>query len=287
MANALALKANMPVRAFVLGRPKSGKTGSLACLADAGFKLRVLDYDWNPEPLLQYASEAALANVDVVQLKDELWDSPDGLTPRGMPTAFTDGLRMMQKWAYKLPDGTEVDLGSSKDWGPDHVVVIDSATSFGTAAKNRAMIKLNKTRKNSNWRVWDFAQQDMVQAIRIMKTGRYHLIVFSHPKMIGPEMVNEDDDDTTKDIKKAVAELVPTRLYPSAPGKALSQVIGAELPIIIKADVRTHQGVEKRMFTAAPSLDTDTGAPLLNMKWPQPAETALLEVFKAMGVRMP
>lgn len=293
MANAALLKANMPVRALIQGRPKTGKTGALAILADHGFKLRILDFDANPEPLLQFTSTAGLENMDIIQLQDKMRDSNSAVGPSGKPEAFTEGLKMLTEWSYKNSDGTVTNLGKSKDWGPDTIVVIDSLTSMGDAAKSRAMSKLNKTRENSNWRVWGFAQQDIQNTIKLLKNPdyRYHLIVLSHPKMIGPDPLNEDKNLTEAEqqnnaILAARASVIPTRLYPSTPGKALSPTIGAELPIILRSDVGEYRGRIRNIFTAEPGYDTDTGAPVKlpdNIKWPLPAETALLDLFKAMG----
>lgn len=296
MANLETLLANTPVRAFIQGRPKTGKTGALAALANAGFKLRVIDYDGNIQPLTQFVNPNARPLVDIVQLQDKLWNSNDGMAPMGKPTAFDDGLKLMQHWKYRerkpgdAPEEfTEIDLGKPSEWGPDTVVVIDSMTSFGDAAKRRAMVMLNKTRKNSNWRVWDFAQQDVSQAIKLMAhpATRYHLLIMTHPKEISPEIAADEDDQATKDIKQRKAALSPGRIYPSAPGKALSQVVAAQLPIVIRSFVGGNVGKECNLMTAEPSADTDLGVPVVGIKWPLPAETALLTIFKAMGVQMP
>lgn len=286
MANALALKRNMPVRVLIQGRPKTGKTGALVALVEAGFKLRMLDFDANPEPLLTFASDEALdKRVDIVQLEDKMWDSSDGVVPMGKPEAFSQALGLLKHWKYKNSDGTEVDLGKPSEWGPDTILAVDSLTSLGAAAKNRAMVMLNKTRKNSNWRVWDFAQQDIRNTVKLMASAktRYHLVILSHPKMIGPEMPEEGDSDLEKALKTRAAAVVPTRLYPDTPGKALSPTIGAEVPIILKSEIQEYHGKMRRMFDASPTTDTDSGAPVKGMTWPQPAETALLELFKALG----
>lgn len=294
MASLNTLLANTPVRAFVQGRPKTGKTGALVALVNAGFKLRMLDYDGNIQPLTQFVDPDKRHLVDIVQLQDKLWNSGDGMAPQGKPTAFDDGLKLMQHWKYRYsaeidasiePYNNEVDLGKPADWGPDHIVVIDSMTSFGEAAKRRAMVMLNKTRKNSNWRVWDFAQQDVSMAIKAMAhpATRYHLLVMTHPKEISPEVADEDDDQITKEIKQRRAGLSPGRIYPSAPGKALSQVVGAQLPIIIRSFVGQHLGHTRNLMSAEPSADTDLGVPVKGLKWPIPSEDALLAVFTAMG----
>ncbi len=59
----------------------------------------------------------------------------------------------MDRWKY-TEDGEEVDLGASKDWGPDTVVVLDSLTAMGTAAFRRQMSLMNKTPLNTTQQLW-------------------------------------------------------------------------------------------------------------------------------------
>ncbi len=40
-----------------LGYPGAGKTGSWACLANAGYQLRIIDLDHNLDPLLEFIDE--------------------------------------------------------------------------------------------------------------------------------------------------------------------------------------------------------------------------------------
>src|ERR1700692_1276245 len=49
MTNAANLLRNPALRIMVVGYPGTAKTGSLASLLNAGFKIRMLDYDGNIE----------------------------------------------------------------------------------------------------------------------------------------------------------------------------------------------------------------------------------------------
>ena len=140
MANALDLiQAIPPVRMLLVGYPGSGKTGSLVSLLNAGFKMRVLDFDGNLEPVFTFAQRDKLANLDILQLKgaDAVKMGSHVIEANGVPHAFADAVRAMDRWTYKRGEET-IDLGSSKDWGPDTVVVLDSLTSMGEAALLRA-----------------------------------------------------------------------------------------------------------------------------------------------------
>lgn len=297
MANAASLINKTAVRAIILGRPKTHKTGALAALANAGFKIRMLDYDGNYESLVHNLTPEGLARVDIVSLEDKLRLADGGyIEPVGLPTAFTEGLRLMSEWKYRDPDtGLEVNLGKSSEWGPDTVVVLDSLTKFGDAAYRLAMVKLNKNPKTANRRVWQFATADQQGALRIMASRRfgYHLVIIAHEKAQGPETYGDDDDDMQMDLKKRMAEVVPTRIYPTALGRKLPEVIGGEVSTIIRAQVIEKGGKTIRALSIDPALDTDVAAPVLKdndgkrLNGPLPADTGLLTIFKALGANPP
>ena len=72
MTNAGNLLASTPARIMIVGYPGAGKTGALACLANAGYKLRILDFDGNLEPLLDNLDDRAVPLVDAIHFEDEL-----------------------------------------------------------------------------------------------------------------------------------------------------------------------------------------------------------------------
>src|SRR5258705_217600 len=147
MANAAGLLANLPVRMLIVGYPGAGKTSALAALANAGYKLRILAYDkiGNMAPLFAYVHPDKLSNIDIVTFEDKTRVTPNGIEPAGIPTAFANGMAMMERWKYKNPDGSETDLGKPSDWGSDTIVVLDTLTAMGEAAKRRVMVMMNKT----------------------------------------------------------------------------------------------------------------------------------------------
>src|ERR1700719_2135528 len=116
MANAVKLLATNPVRCLMVGYPGSGKTGSLACLLNAGFKMRFMDFDGNLEPLMLYADRDKLVNLDVLHFEDQMRLTSNGfMEPVGIPQAFFQAHQAMDHWRYKDDDGADVDLGHSRD----------------------------------------------------------------------------------------------------------------------------------------------------------------------------
>lgn len=287
MTNAANLLRNPALRIMVVGYPGTAKTGSLVSLLNAGFKIRMLDYDGNIEPLLQYADKDKLKNLDIVYLEDKMRLGTQFSEPAGLPTALQDGRKLLDEWKYKEEDGTEVNLGKPEDWGPDTIVVLDSLTKLGDAAFRRAMKVLNKTPANITDRVWGLAMQEQAAFVEKLasRNNKYHVIVLAHLKMLGPADVRAGDSALTEQIKEAQADIVPTRMYPSALGKVLARNIGAEFPILLEAEVITKGGKTTRTLNLEPKT-------LVDIKFPGdypkegsrlPIETGMLRVFETLS----
>ncbi len=287
MTTAADLLASTPARIMLIGYPGSAKTGSLACLANAGYKLRILDFDGNLEPLLLHLDKRALPLVDAIHFEDEMRNANKYIECVGIPHAFNDALTALKHWTYgKDP---VVDLGRSKDWGPDTVVVLDSLTTMGDAAFNRTLKACNRTPLNCTRQIWGSAMQDQEAALRIMRgeDRHYHLIVIAHLKLIGPEDVEKDDDDTTKDIKAEVAQIVPHRLYPWCLGQKLSPKIGGRMPTMVLAEAQQRANSVKRVLVTEPRPDIDLKVPAPGLPKTLPIETGLLTLFEALGHKAP
>lgn len=271
---------------MIVGYPGSAKTGGLASLVDAGYKLRVLDYDGNFFPVLQYVKDKSkLANVDVVTLKDKLRNGQKFLETAGIPEAFARGLALMDEWKYTDEDGTEVNLGRSKDWGCDTIIVVDSGTAMGVAAFRRQMSLMNKTPTNTTQQLWGIAmqQQDMFMERAVDPTKKHHVIVLNHLKMIGPKDIAASDDETTKELKKRVADLVETRLFPNALGQGLPPEIGRHFPILIEASSTFKANQAKRVYKTVPRPELDLKLPVRLNKGEYPIETGLADIFAELA----
>jgi hypothetical protein len=298
MASGKDLARKPAVRALLMGYPGTGKTGALASLANAGFKLRIIDFDGNPESLLQYTDRSRLGNIDIVSCEDNLGDLGQYVGPKGIPSAFTQALRTLIRWKYEDPSGDVVDektgkhyvdLGPTSEWGPDTVVVLDGLTGQGKAAFRRAQAMLNKTPLNTTQQVWGAAMADQEAMIEILTraSNRYHVVCISHLKIIGPKADANADSSLVKDIKEAQAELVKTKLMPSALGWALPQSIAGHFPVVACAEVRVKGKNASRVLTASAREDMDLKLPAKGDFGDLPLATGLLDIFKALGANPP
>lgn len=288
MAN---LAGQFPVRALIVGYPGSAKTGALAALADAGLKLRVIAFDkrGNMQPLYAYSKPENHHNIDVELFEDKIGiTSPAGqpagqIEPIGIPDAFPRAMKMLDHWKYKNEDGTEVDLGHSKDWGLDTVVVIDSLTSLGDSSKRRARKLLNARNPNDD-RVYGVAMAEQEQFIeRLMSSAnKHHVIVLSHLRIIGPRDKRKGDSEIMEKIKEDTADLIRTRLFPSALGWQLPQQIGRHFPIILEARAETIGTQKKYYIRSVTDLELDVKVPA-NVPAKMEVKDALVKVFDAVS----
>jgi AAA domain len=110
-----------------IGDSATGKTTSLFQLVAAGYKLRIWDFDNLLSPLISVTRAKApelLDNIEFMSFRDEYMTTAAGpIVPR--PVAFTEGLKAFDKWE----DGSR-----PKDWGSDHIAVVDSGTTMARAA---------------------------------------------------------------------------------------------------------------------------------------------------------
>jgi len=296
--NAADLLSDPRIVMMIVGWPGSGKTGAIASLLDAGYKVRLLDFEGNYHSLLKFADPSKLENLDIVTMQDTLrGDEQRAIEPDGIPEAFNGALKLLQnEWKYKNADGTETNLGKSKDWGPDTVLVIDSLTAMGEAAFRRARKMMNKTSANTTAAVWGAAVDDQIAFIQALKHNRrkHHVIFLAHLQMVGPDvpLFTKDDEQTgMKDIKAQIAEeraeLMKTRLYPRAVTRNASQVIAKEFPTMLLAERKVKKGAPVRVLRTSTGEELDLKFPARDPEIEYPIETGLADIFKKLGAKAP
>ena len=275
-----------PVRCLLVGFPGSGKTGALACLLNAGFKLRVLDFDGNLEPLLLYADKDKLKNLSAVYLEDRMTITPSGFVePVGIPQAFAEAFRLMDHWKFKDEEGNEVDLGPSREWGPDTILVLDGLTSMGEAAMRRARKIMNKGVANTTMQVQMLAQGEQAAFIDRLtsKRNRFHVIALAHLKMIAPKDIQRDDPDTTKELKERLIDMIPSRYYPRALGQELPQHVGGYFPTLLRVELEFKGHTPTRWIKTVSQEALDLKIPAPNFPARLSIEDGMLQVFRALS----
>lgn len=294
MASAQDLAADGSVigpRILILGYPGSAKTGSLAALVDAGYRLRIMAFDKVRsvvDPLTAFVKDRSkLVNVDIVGLEDKLRGGAKQFETVGKPEAFSKAFALTDNWRYTDPlTGEEIDLGPVKDWTPQDILVVDSITAMGEASMRRRLFMSNRIGKTKRKNDWGGAMDDQKAFIEkacsnYQKCG---VIMISHLKLIGPKDDEEDDTDTVKSNKSEIAQVVPFKLFPSALGRALPPEIGQFFPVTVLCTTRSRGGKNvDRIIEVEPRMDVDLKLPALGVKNGLPVDSGMLTIFKALG----
>jgi hypothetical protein len=256
---------------LVEGDPGSGKTGGLASLVKAKYKLRILDYDNGLESLKQFILRDCpelIGNVEYRTLRDKRKASPDGPIIDGQPKAFVDGIKMLDRWKYKLDNGEEVDFGVPANWGSDVILVIDSLTFFSDAAFNfrEPLVPRSRDGKYDQRAVYFDAQKAIEKVLGLIQSEsfRTNVIVNTHIKYV-------DNEDGTR------------KGYPTAVGAALSPQIPAYFNSV--ALCRTKPGGKRVIQTAATSLIDLKNPKPFAMLPEYPIETGLADFFAVLKAK--
>lgn len=169
------------VKILYIGDSSTGKTGSLVSLVEAGYRIRMLDYDMGIGTLASFVKRQCpdrLGQIDYIPLRDKMKIAPSakyggqkGPVTDGTPKAFTSGLDFMTKWE----DGS-----IPAEWGPDTIFVLDSLSAFARSAYDWAF-SLNPAAKDP--RQWFFAAQQGVENVVSLLTNESfatNVIVITH-----------------------------------------------------------------------------------------------------------
>ena len=190
------------------GDSGSGKTGSLASLVKAGYKLRILDFDNGLDVLKSFVlhdSPGSIENVEFASLRDKRKASPTGPVIDGQPRAFITALKLLDRWKY---DG--VDLGVPAEWGSDCILVIDSLTMLSDACYDwrEPLVPRGSSGNYDKRAVYYDAQKAIEEVLALLTSESFktNVIVISHIKYM-------DMPDGTK------------KGFPTAVGSALSPTI--------------------------------------------------------------
>jgi len=100
------------IRILYVGNSGAGKTGSLVSLVKAGYRVRLIDLDNGFGILKQYVLHECpdkIGNVSVVSYRDKYKATPAGIQVNGVPTAYINTMKALDKW----PD----DESNPAEWG--------------------------------------------------------------------------------------------------------------------------------------------------------------------------
>ena len=202
---------------LVAGESGVGKTALLATLANAGYNLRILDYDNGLDILSDFLKPEAMDRVHYVTLRDSFTEA----------TAWQDGLKILSHWKTDTED-----FGCPKDWGKEDVLVIDSLTFMAISALKRTMqVAGKKLTDRPAIGDWGDAINDLKILLDDFASGEYNCSV-----VINTHIQYMEDAAGGK------------KLYPTVIGNSLPPIVGRYFNNVIRLDVKPGKNGGSRIL---------------------------------------
>lgn len=247
-----AHQSNEYVKLLLLGHAKSGKTTSLVSLAEAGYKLRILDLDNLLAPLTAAIRERCpdkLRNVEYRTIRDIRKMTDAGPTIQGVPKAFPTAIKMIDRWKYD-----DTDLGIPGNWGPECILVIDSLSRFCDAAYDwcEALIPRGKSGDFDGRAVYGNAQ-DAVENVLSTITGdafETNVIVLCHG------VYQEEDKGVIKIFPQGVGQKLSPKIPQYFPNYIRYKNLGGKRTIQLKSDPMIDLATPKSVQDETLPLET-------------------------------
>jgi hypothetical protein len=198
-------------RILIAGESGAGKTSLVATLANAGYKIRIADFDGGLNILENYVEPEARGNVHYINFQDEL----------GKSDAIDRFFKALRKWD---------DLGAVADWDDDTVLVIDSLAFMGEASLRKALgFAGKKVTDRLSPAEWYDAQREVKQLLQYLLSDsvKCHVVVLTHIKYV------EDDSGISTG-------------YPSAVSKGFDVEVPKYFNDMYRLDVKQSKGEYKR-----------------------------------------
>lgn len=263
---------------LLIGDSGSGKTGALASLASAGFNLRVLDLDNGLDVLHNLLSDpgSPYAKDSLDRVKYVTLTEPMKMVGKTLQPVRVDvwprTMNLLYHWMEPAtPTTPALDLGLLTSWTPQDVLVIDSLSTFSTAAMNFVLSMNGRVGKAPFQSDFGQAQNLVESALQMLFDSaiKCNVIVTAHIAFIG-----EDNG--------------PLRGYPASLGKALPPKVGRYFNTMLGVK-STGQGsaVRRKIHTNTQGvIDLKNTAPL-RVPPDFPIETGLAEYFKLVRTAAP
>lgn len=258
-------------KVLYIGDSGSGKTGSLASLAAAGYNLRIIDMDNGLDILKNYLTDP---NSPYVKKNPEcatnchfvtITDAMKNLNGKVIPINPTAWLRAIDKLVH-WKDG-DIDLGPIASWGPKEVLVIDSLSMLSTAALNYHLSingLLGKPRTSNEGRRDIGSTQNLLRTFleMIFDTSiKCNIILTSHITFVTEIGGAPNSTDGT---------FTPGTGYPSAIGRSLSPQIPRYFNTVLIAKTSgVGSGVRHTIHAQAQAV----GGQVINAKSSAPLKT--------------
>lgn len=198
------------VKLLLLGNSGAGKTGALATLATAGYRLFICDFDNGLDILLDPTVLAPehRKNVFFKAMQDRPLKVGDKLVPRA--TAWQDFTKALGNWQEPGPDGKPVSLGNVTTWGPKDVLVVDSLTFATQRAFDDALQLGGRLGQRAQIQDYGAALESIEAMLELLysSTCACNVVMTAHLMLQGDEISG---------VRKALPNVLGQKLAPKVP----------------------------------------------------------------------
>ena len=274
MPQATEHQSNKITKLLNMGDAGAGKTGALACLAKAGQRLIICDFDNGLDILIGILrkDKASLERIYYETFTDPLKMGPQNMiVTDGKPAAFTDAMKGLTKWEFPISEGSteKYNLGNSGDWGPDTTIVIDSL-GFASDAALRFVRQLNMHQFDNF-----VSQPDYGQAM----TRIENMLQLLYSDNIKCNVIVNTHITYLEDVLKGTLKGLPRAL-----GSKLPPKVGGYFNSIIRTMTEGQGRSQKRVIKTASDIGVELKLPVApgTIQDTLPIESGLLTIFNAL-----
>lgn len=255
------------VKMLLMGDSGTGKTGALLALAEAGYNLRIMDFDNGLDiisTMLKYCKEpeAVAERICYATFTDDMKTTRGGeIIPAGQPKAFPNAMKMLNHWK-----DDDVDLGPVAEWGSDDVLVIDSLTFLSNAIMRWHLFSVGRLGQPYQ-QDWLIAQRKVTGLLEYLysESLRCNVIINAHIRYV--DLIEGESAGYPESVGKALPPQIP-RFFNSV---VQSKIIGSGKNAKQRIRIVPSEGIGLKM--AAPKAFQDAELD---------RETALPSIFKAI-----
>src|SRR3990167_4286685 len=266
------------IKMIYIGDSGSGKTGSLAALAAAGYNVRVLDVDKGVDILKGYATDPSPENI-YLKPRPGLWPGDKAIAKRINYVTISETWTNIQgtvvpkgdSWQKILAQLTEWkdgerSFGKLETWTPQDILVVDSLSRVCDARMYLQLVMNGRAVSGRQQQDYWMVQESIERFLELLvsKSIPCHVILIGHIEYV------EKDDKTTRGM-------------PQSMGKALGPKIGQHFNHTLLARTQGQgAGAKRKIVTQTTGvIDLKNAAPL-KVKPEYELETGLAEYFLAV-----
>jgi AAA domain len=173
-------ESNTVVKLLCVADSGGGKSGALASLVDAGYKLRILDFDNGLGVLRGYIrNKKNISNVEFITLRDELKLTGQRIGYK-KANAFQRGMDVLEKGGSAWGEGSTIP--PLVEWGEDTVLVVDTLAMAAKSCLGMVMFANAKGMSQAELQHYGTAMDNIENLLNLITSPAVgcHVIVNTH-----------------------------------------------------------------------------------------------------------